>query len=713
MCSVRLSGKMIKSKYILTAVLVSALACFSNSANANDLIKMDVKRLSGVDSVGVTFYTTGDAVNTVVTRKDNNKYVVLLPNVSGTSSVAPNIGGVKDLITDINVKNVNDGIGGYTKVTFSTTKPLSIQTHTQKTAPLTQAQQEYKNLIARNSMYDPDKKIENTKKAQNTQKAEPVSPSTASKIVTKTTQKPAIANTKTQPAVLNTSKKDSKTNTNTTQKEKNNQSPAVYTQKIAPEIKNVINEEPKMKFDQNGKRLVDLEPKIDHKASSSTQKVENIQEGNTTKQENPVINEFSNQNQVAQKEQKENKSLPIIPLAGGLSVLGIFVLLGIINIITKAIAKNSDNFKNLFEIKDAPKHNNSREFPEIMQDNKLSWQERFRHYAEKENDLAKTEDLSYITDLPVETQSGNYIDGDIEIIEETPEDNVLRNITKINSNSTKNIPRVKVTTAEDMKARISRMEHALSQTPSMEGPQDFDNSVKSEDNSIIKSMSKIKLRSFAKNMDLENTNRHILQNEKRVSEPKLKEGHFVKLRNSELSTSRRKSSASRYGFSISDLIKKGNKYLTNDGVESMDELNENYTTASLNEYLSMLDSSEADLTSNNNSSEYMTRSVATNPIANTRKMPNSSGTSEIGGLIVKSGYDIDEKRGIYLVNLDGISALVGKVGEDIFILKKFDQIIDQKLQVRRDTDSVYIVKVGGFKSLVEVSDEKIGTLLEI
>ena len=82
---------------------------------------------------------------------------MLLPNIAGSQSVAPSLGGVKDLVTDVSVKNVDDGIGGYTKVTFSTTKPVKFQTYTKKTAPLTQAQQDYKNLIASSSKLDTKK----------------------------------------------------------------------------------------------------------------------------------------------------------------------------------------------------------------------------------------------------------------------------------------------------------------------------------------------------------------------------------------------------------------------------------------------------------------------------------------------------------------------------------------------------------------------------
>ena len=68
---------------------------------------------------------------------------------------------------------------------------------------------------------------------------------------------------------------------------------------------------------------------------------------------------------------------------------------------------------------------------------------------------------------------------------------------------------------------------------------------------------------------------------------------------------------------------------------------------------------------------------------------------------------------IYVVNIDGVSALVGRVKDSIFILKKFDHVVDKPIQVRLDDNNVYIVRVGKFKCLVAVSKEKMGTLIEI
>ena len=83
------------------------------------------------------------------------------------------------------------------------------------------------------------------------------------------------------------------------------------------------------------------------------------------------------------------------------------------------------------------------------------------------------------------------------------------------------------------------------------------------------------------------------------------------------------------------------------------------------------------------------------------------------GLAVKSGYNIDSERGFYIATIDGVSALVGKIRDDIIMLKKFDKIMNKPLQVRKNGENGYIVRVGDYKCLVEVNNDKMGTLIEI
>ena len=122
----------------------------------------------------------------------------------------------------------------------------------------------------------------------------------------------------------------------------------------------------------------------------------------------------------------------------------------------------------------------------------------------------------------------------------------------------------------------------------------------------------------------------------------------------------------------------------------MDKQNENYLLSSLDEYMSILDSEEekrtltmqkdtvAETLSQVRPSETMSRSGITNPISrasNPMNRQKNEPTHYMNGLIVKSGYNIDAEKGFYVVNLDGVSALVGRIKDDIFILKKFDYIV--------------------------------------
>lgn len=100
----------------------------------------------------------------------------------------------------------------------------------------------------------------------------------------------------------------------------------------------------------------------------------------------------------------------------------------------------------------------------------------------------------------------------------------------------------------------------------------------------------------------------------------------------------------------------------------------------------------------------------TNPIT---KLHNDTKSSYINGLIVKSGFNIDDNKGFYIVNLDGKSALIGKVNDEVFVLKKFDKNVTSPIQVRHDNANVYMVKAEGFKSLVEVNNDKMGVLIEL
>lgn len=712
-----------RKNIIISALLISLAVGFAaaEASSSNNLLQMDVKKSSAANSVDVTFYTTADAANSIVTRKANNKYVVLLPNISGSGSVVPGLGGVKDLITNVDVKNVNDGIGGYTKVTFETTKPVNIKTYMKKTAPLTQAQKDYHNLIAQNNK----PAVQNTSSKPAEQNVAVKKQPSNNNIVpakqpvqqTKTNEvKPTQQNTSkpaAKPAVKTDSPKVSslpkisftpisvpkaKIESKPVQpKIVQHQPEPVQQPKVVqtPLAKSFDNYVPKMKFDESGKRQIDLEPRVSHKVVKDDNQNSSpvINEENTLPvEEQNVLATTQNESQAVEtpldKNTSKNSGIPLWLLICGGAALGLVVLFLVFDAITHSSKKDADRLNSFFNLSSKEQKERQRnEFQEIIEDSSLNWQEKYKKYSEKDKELhpVNNSDLNYVTNMSASKKA----------------------IISSENNSTPIAKKDSLN--KKLRAKISQMEHSLAQTPTAE-PVEFSNEVRSEDDVITKKFSNIKLKSFAKAVTLRETNRTLMDDDiKPVKKSAAKEGRFVKLKSSPLSVSARKHA---YSKSNATNVMNNSRYINN-GVMNMDNLNENYSVGSLDEYMSILDTEENTVT-NRSASANTVSSRVTSPISHSSNpMMTTRPHSSMNSMVVKSSYNIDSEKGFYLVDIDGVSALVGKNKEDICVLKKFDRKIDKQIQVRKDYGSVYIVKVEGYKCLVDVSKEKMGTLIEI
>ena len=157
---------------LLALTVTSVSESFANAEN-NNLVQLDLKRASN-NSVNVTLFTSNTYNdNVLVRKKSDNKYVILIPKIQSNGFSNSSLNGVNDLVSNIDVKTVNDTSGGYTKVTLITTKPLDIKTSTQKSAPVTAEQNEYKTLIAQaNAIKNNIAKQELSKKTQQQPKTE-------------------------------------------------------------------------------------------------------------------------------------------------------------------------------------------------------------------------------------------------------------------------------------------------------------------------------------------------------------------------------------------------------------------------------------------------------------------------------------------------------------------------------------------------------------
>lgn len=78
---------------------------------------------------------------------------------------------------------------------------------------------------------------------------------------------------------------------------------------------------------------------------------------------------------------------------------------------------------------------------------------------------------------------------------------------------------------------------------------------------------------------------------------------------------------------------------------------------------------------------------------------------------------LNDTTGLYLVNYDNFSSLVGHIDDDYFVIKKFDEIVTGKIFLK-ETEKLkdskrYLVRVGKNKMVVEVSDNSMSKLLDL
>ena len=654
-----------KSKIIGIALLLAIASApvsgtFANGGN--NLVQLDLKKSSN-NSVNVTLFTSnGYNDNVMVRKKSDNKYVILIPKVQSSGYSASNLNGVRDLVSNVDVKTVNDTNGGYTKVTLITTKPLDIKTSAQKSSPVTEEQREYKTLIAQANAVKNNIGKQETPQQKHAQKTE----ITVNKAATSVTQK---------------------TNKTTTQ---TNSAKQIEKQKNAPKIKltEVNPQAKKEKQDRQIRRAQLAELIQEVKQEKIAEHIPDKTVVPAVPAPAPVVNN------VPVQEVKDIKEMPKVEqpkktsilskikhkAKKGLKPVGITLasLFGLIFIsrLIRAIAATTKEVKASFVEQLAQNHSNSESFKynDITDDDELSWQEKYKRYLDAS---AKP--------VPRAGNKGNYT------FIKTPAEPVRKLNRKRND-------------LEKMVTEIAKSHTNEIQPEIVE--------VQNEDDAIQKA---IKFKAFdSHRATLDTTSRDKIRSrsKKYENELPLHEQKNVELGKSILHSNPRKLKGAN--LDVADVDKNRIKYDPSD-----------YIMSSVDEYLSILDK-ESEKAPQQVSIEQTPVLPAvkaidkteirpivksqTNPIT---KQHSETKASYLNGLIVKSGYNIDNNKGFYIVNVDGKSALIGKVNDEVFVLKRFDSNVTNPIQVRHDNANVYMVKAGGFKSLVEVTNDKMGVLIEL
>lgn len=703
----------------LGLILLLALSLTTVAGNiafaGNSLNGLDVRKNSS-DGLEFTLYTSSAyADNVIVTKKSDNKYVILMPNVSGATNAAPDLSSVDDIVSNVDVRAVNDGGAGYTKVTIITTKPVDIKTSTAKSAPVTATQNEYRALVAQQKTKPTQKPIAENNvhpaPAFRLPEIQPTIPASAIKTDTQPAVDKKVSQKDLKQAIKQVSDKktdmielaQNKIKESTTKKAK--QQKLEQKKEIAKDIK---------------KEIKDIVPPIPANETATT-KLSTTQTANNKTLLKPKT--ISTENVITKMKNSLSGRIPKdMPMTLALILIPLICIMILIKLIRASVQSSNILKKSFIEnlSKQAPK---AASYDNIINNEHLSWQEKYQKYVDvsgqkskpaRQEEIATTAKYSFITPK-VQTET-------------VPTEAVSRAEVKF-MDTTNEKPNNKIE-----KPAISSLERILHNSPSIEKTtiendiEIFEDNelfeeleVKQEDIVITKQLNKsIKLKAFAEKMALEETNRNKKVKHKKVQFDMPKESKHVELGSSQLHSIPR--TLTNANLSVSDLIAKSDRLLQ----KKTQKLAENdYEMVSVDDFFNIIDDNDKSKVTSPLSNRVADSLAQIRPTTDRMSAPQKNITNPISqlrtetkkdylnGLIVKSGYNIDKERGFYLVNLDGMTALVGRIQEEIFVLKKFDQNVDKPIQVRKDSSNVYMVKADGFKSLVEVSSNKMGVLIEL
>lgn len=667
---------------LLTLAFTSVSGTFANGGN--NLVQLDLKKTSN-NTVDVTLFTTNNYNdNVMVRKKSDNKYVILIPKVQSSGFSNSSLSGVKDLVSNIDVKTVNDTSGGYTKVTLITTKPLDIKTRTQKSGPVTEEQKEYRTLIAEANAVKNKIGKQEPPKPQKTEVTVNKAKTPAAAPAKETPKKEIV---KQETKVQETKIKENKVQ-DVKQPAKQTAPQAVKSNEIKQEAKPQVTEEKQSRKAHLAELIEEVkqEKLIEQTVSKVPQSA--IEDLPQTDKKASILSTVMHKSKTAANI-VINKLKTKLPVNTPTAVVILIPVLGLIMLakLIKASLRKSAELKESFidHLASRPPILNTVKYNNIVNDEELSWQEKYQRYLDE-------------SARPVSRgkNKGSYT------FIKTPAE-----------------PQEITQKRDELEKLVAEMPYTQEVSPEIK-------EVQNEEDAIQKT---IKFKAFEnEKASLKITNRARMKNRKSRFKKYEVELPLKEQKNVELGTSMLHSNPRHLknaNLDIADVDKRGSgmKFKVQD-----------YIMSSVDEFFSILDKEQpavnnatSPIASNSSkfkpsinveksenapklNQQFSNPMKQTNPIS---KLRNETKDSYLNGLIIKSGFNIDENKGFYVVNLEGNSALVGRINDEIFVLKKFDRNVEKPIQVRHDNANVYMVKAGGFKSLVEVNEDKMGVLIEL
>ena len=753
------------------ALMLCLISASSGVVGANELNKLDIKKSnSSASTLNVTVYTSNPYdENVAVTKKSDNKYVILLPNVGNSSSANVDYSSLKDVVSDVSVKSVNDGASGYTKVTLTTTKPVSISTSARKSAPLTAEQKAYKNLIAQS-------RIASSKAKEIKLESETAQIPTAFETKKMPTEVPSPKQAQTQVPKQVT---DTKPIKSLVEKISAPKSDDAETSAVKTTAQASVSKDVKKSLNVKDKTLKGLTKEINENLEQ--QPVQPTGENGLSEQNTAQSQQIPFQN-------NSNMLMILLILTGG--TVGLVLLMKFIKTVSalqeQVKLMTQQNGENVFA-------NSLPNTPSLGNENNYkNWQEKYVNYVKDMSDDSD-EKLEYLGNGEYAVKNSiqeaqqslqnivqgqanfvknsqtsalpDYYEDELKIYEKPasnfveeklpPIKNIRKNAMKLRKHKKIEIVEEKIVAKKSAKKvssdkteikevdikknkeeLVKSLEKAVHNSPSTERltideevikqvAKDFNSAtlnetptqnsapVKNEEEGIDTAIRKSpKLKAFANKVSMEKTSRtaYLPKTKAEIIPANIQESGYVSLTNSRLYKNSRKSPTST--LSVADLISKSEiKKVANA------DTNKAYATISVDEFFESGYKSTASFeVSSRVASRLEKLSASKRPkIVKEQEVVPQHKPEPYTSRKVRSAFNIDKNRGFYVVDdRDGNSSLIGVVKDNVTVIKNFGKIHDTSLKViNQDEKNVYMLRANGERYLVEANNDKIGVLLEL
>lgn len=573
----------ILSVFLFSSVLSTAIADnFVNDVKDISLSKNSIGNLS------VTL-TTDKAESLRTIKRDENEYVILLPETS-SSKVNPDLSNVQDLVKSCEVKTqpYAGNIKGYTKITIRTTKPVQVNA---------------KNVVKKQEVVADKKEVALEKKVEKkVEKNVPVQKKIVNKIKNTVVRK------------------------NTTK------------QRVKVKSKK-IEQKPTIKKEVRKTGVVD---NVSVKNFDESKNVENniVEE----KKENQSVNTAKNTAPTAISEEKTDTNVDLSPIKKSFyTSLAITAVLLLLLILLKMFNKKYAN-QTIYKPTSRPDlaQNENTDFQN--EDVFTQPQEIHQDIDFENNDAEEIENVPEVTDVPEivdENQSGQFDDVTEENVENNTEEPFDFEDEDLNSYFD-----------EDL-----YVDDVFGKEEKGDVYNDVVDSNQYESNDISQSLQET---------DLDNQDASIEDTTHSYDEDESAQEELPQELPQELLQE--------------DLITD----ITNNSAENVD----------LEETLNVDENEDI------------------NEVENVEEQPEEDLEN-----IVRESYQLTPTKTLYLADYDGETVLMASIKDEFVVLKKFDEIIDKPMIVRRteknSKKSTYIVRVGSFRGVVEVTMKSVDLVLEL